>query len=92
MQCFSKCGARPTGGAQRCDRWVANGRGEREIIILFFNKLFGPQAGIEPGSSRAVVDCLQPETRNGGGLSQRRCAGASEQRVFAVADAVHSKK
>ena len=49
-QCFSKCGARPTGGAQRCDRWVANGRDEREIIIIyFFNKCFGPQTGIEPG-------------------------------------------
>ena len=59
LQRFSKCGVRPTGGAQRCDRWVANGRDERKIIIIIFflNKLFGLQAGIEPGSSRAVVDC-----------------------------------
>ena len=34
-QRFSKCGARPTGRAQRFDRWVANGRDEREIIIIF---------------------------------------------------------
>ena len=37
---------------------------------LFFDKLFGPQARIEPGSSQAVVDCLQPETRYGGGGEQ----------------------
>ena len=54
-QRFSKC------GAQRCDRWVANGRDEREIFyfyfIYFFKYTFFWTSGLEPGSSRAVVDC-----------------------------------
>ena len=34
VQRFSKCVARPTGGAQRRDKWGSNARNEREIYFF----------------------------------------------------------
>ena len=86
-------GRRDVIGGSRMD--AMNGRLLLLLLLFFFftffflNTFFGPQAGIEPGSLRAVVDCY---SRRLATAVDFHSAGASQQWVFAAADAVPAQR